>query len=287
MAVTVKEAIRKGQLEVNLPSVVIYILTTSYCFYLYKFESFPLWLFVASLFFAIIPTWIYWSYAIVKWRLWAFKNVKNVHELKDKAVMYYLIWEDNLIYNKTEVWTKFQKREWKTILKKFEQQDYYKDDRTIPFETVIKYSPKSFAFVLVLSLLFITVASLNFYYSKYLFGIIFIGVAAYTFVDNYNKYRIPFYLIINEEGIQTKHTDFILWNDVESAIIEREGTGNNTKYFLKIIYIFDENLFYEKLLIQDFSISKNKLDTILRIYKQRYQKNNERTNYKQIKTPNS
>lgn len=279
MAVTVKEAIRKGQIEVNLISLIIYVLIIGCVFYLYKFESHSVWLFVASFFFALIPTWIYWSYNIVKWRLWAFKNVKNVHELKYKAIRHLLIWEDDSFYNKTEIWTKFQKSEWKNISKKFKQPDVYEDNKAIPPETVVKFSKNSLVFIIAFSLLFIASSVYYFLDKNYLFSFGFLFATGLLLYDNLKKINKTF-IKINEKGIQTINTNFIPWSSIVHIEVQRKGYGSDSKDFLTIHSLVedeDDEYNYEKLLIQDFSISAIKLDKLIRIYKQRFKKN-DRTN---------
>lgn len=66
---------------------------------------------------AIIATcigWIWWSYKIVKWKYWAFSKltVEESYELYSKAIEAGLIWRTGSKFNKTEIWTKEDKRNW-------------------------------------------------------------------------------------------------------------------------------------------------------------------------------
>jgi hypothetical protein len=45
---------------------------------------------------------------ITKWRVWAFENVRNVHELKKRAIQEKLISADSSIFEKTEIRTERQ-----------------------------------------------------------------------------------------------------------------------------------------------------------------------------------
>jgi hypothetical protein len=50
---------------------------------------------------------------ITKWRLWAFENVRNVHELKERAVQAKLIWPDHSIFEKMEIRSASDKERWR------------------------------------------------------------------------------------------------------------------------------------------------------------------------------
>ncbi|MFK7774629.1 MAG: hypothetical protein AB8F94_20990, partial [Saprospiraceae bacterium] len=101
--VTVKEAIRRGQRLINFPSLSI--MTIGFVFSILLFnedihKAIPI---ISLLSTIIILPWLYWSFAIVQWRIWAFSNVRNVHELKRQAIEGKLIWPDDSIFNTTEI----------------------------------------------------------------------------------------------------------------------------------------------------------------------------------------
>jgi hypothetical protein len=61
--------------------------------------------------------WTWWSYKIVKWKIWAFSQVEpvNSYELYERAIGVGLIWPTGSIFNKTEIWTKKDKENWKKL----------------------------------------------------------------------------------------------------------------------------------------------------------------------------
>jgi uncharacterized coiled-coil protein SlyX len=77
---------------------------------------------------------------ITKWRVWAFENVRNVHELKKRAIQEKLISADSSIFEKTEIRTAKDKERLRLLAHKFEQDDLFQDDLTIANETTIYYS---------------------------------------------------------------------------------------------------------------------------------------------------
>ncbi len=120
--VTVKKAFKRGHQMVNFPILAIMIIGFGTTVYLSKkgFNSTLVGILGGSTF---ILMWLWWSLQISRWKVWAFGNVRNVHELKRKAIEQQLIWYDGSWFNKTEIWTSDQKRKWLTIERKFQYED--------------------------------------------------------------------------------------------------------------------------------------------------------------------
>lgn len=61
--------------------------------------------------------WIWWSYKIVKWKIWAFLQVEpvNSYKLYENAIGVGLIWPTGSIFNKTEIWSEKDKENWKKL----------------------------------------------------------------------------------------------------------------------------------------------------------------------------
>src|SRR5688572_28161200 len=99
--VSVDQAIAKGHRMVNYPVLIIMFGTLGLCLYLEIQKIFPFWIIPVGFGLAFGLAWLWWSIMITKWRLWAFDNVRNVHELKKRAVREKLIWADNSFFEKT------------------------------------------------------------------------------------------------------------------------------------------------------------------------------------------
>ncbi len=113
--IPVKKAIAMGQIWVNLPVTILMILVPVLYYLLMAKAGAKFPLLVGGLVLCIILSpfvaWIWWSFTIASWRIWAFKNVaeENWTELKNAAIASKLIWQDGSIYEKTEFRTKKQK----------------------------------------------------------------------------------------------------------------------------------------------------------------------------------
>jgi hypothetical protein len=104
----------------------------------------------------LIAAFIYRSIAITKWKIWAFNNVRNVHELKRKAI------RDGIIGKDGSEWMRWQTLEEKALLKqleaKFEKSDIrvFVDDSSVPEVTEIFYSERREMSIYLLAIAFVT-----------------------------------------------------------------------------------------------------------------------------------
>lgn len=83
--------------------------------------------------------------------------MRNVHELKKRAIQEKLIWNDGSIFEKTEIRNTENKRKLKQLEKKFEQEDESKEDYSLPPKMEIYYSKTYSYFELSVSILIIVV----------------------------------------------------------------------------------------------------------------------------------
>ena len=83
---SVKEVIRWGQMVVNIPTIAIAFSLVVLAFNfedLFLDEPFDLhiiWrmlIVFVTFIIGIVLSWLYWSIAVPKWRVWAYKNVKK------------------------------------------------------------------------------------------------------------------------------------------------------------------------------------------------------------------
>lgn len=65
-------------------------------------------------------SWLIWSILVTKWKIWAFSKVSDIKELKKRAIRANLIWEDDSVFTKTEIWSKAQKENLHEIEKRFD-----------------------------------------------------------------------------------------------------------------------------------------------------------------------
>lgn len=271
--ISVDKAIKRGHLIVNLPVLITIIGIPSLAFFLNEQNLIPEWGIWVSFFLGIVLAWLIWSVVITKWRIWAFENVRNVHELKKRAIQENLIWNDGSIFEKTEIRNRSDKAKLEKIAKKFEKDDEYKEDHAVPKKTEIYYSKTKSYIELFISILIIGVGIYFFLKDEnkgYVLGFIMILVGLYSSSKEIKK-------ILNEEpqitiddnGISTINVEFRSWNLISDEEVIQEGIGKSTKYFL---FYFYEGQRFEKIDIASLNINRKKLENILRTYRLRYQK---------------
>ena len=119
--VTVEEALRKGHRMVTIPGYIILFTLIGTFIVLGEFEIISNNQIIMGLGISILIPWLFWSFMITKWRLWAFKNVENFDELNSKAIQQKLIWPKGNIFGKTEIRNKREKVKWNNIQKRMKK----------------------------------------------------------------------------------------------------------------------------------------------------------------------
>ncbi|MGV3559794.1 hypothetical protein [Larkinella arboricola] len=268
--VTVDEAISKGHKMVNYPVMGIMFGNIGLTLYLGTQKLIPTWGFPVGFVLAFVFAWLWWSFMITKWRLWAFDNVRNVHELKKRAIQEKLIWADNSIFEKTEIRTATDKEKLIYLENNFKQDDLFQDDLTVSNETVIYYSKgKNFVeMVVMLGCLGIGIYLLL-KTDNYIIGSILSIVGGYF---SYKKYKeatnIEPQIIINDKGIKTISTDFYSWKEIKNEEVVSEGSGKHTHYYLT--YDYPDGA--EHLQIDDYDTDIRNLNKLLILYRGRSNK---------------
>lgn len=277
---TVNQAISKGHKWVNYPIFGIMLLGFGLTIYLMIIVK-NAWIFPIGFVFTFVLMWFWWSFVITKWRIWAFGNCRNVHELKRKAINEKLIWPDGSRFEKTEIRTNWQREQLNIINKKFEKQDeieILEDDNSIPNETRIYYSKISLAIYWVSGICL-------FLYGIYmsiegdLFGYILLIISGFSifYASNKSKQTDP-YIVMNSKGIQTLNTSFTAWENIQLIQTERRGSGKYAKWHLDIEFKNQNSNgdWGDDIEISDLSESPKKIEKMISIYKQRNRKSNYR-----------
>ncbi len=268
--VTVNEAIKRGNRMINYPVMIIMFAPISGSLYLHNHLNFPMWLTSVTFFAGFIVAWAYWSFMITKWRLWAFNNVRNVHELKRKAIEAKLIWKDGSFWEKTEIRTKADKEKLKLIEDKFNRPDVYVDDYLIPSETLIYYSKGKTYFETGLGLCFLFGGIYLFVFYSRIVGALSILFGGYTAYKGYQKTAdTEPQIIIGDKGIQTINAPFCAWAGIEYEEVVGEREDKATVYYFTYNYSGGHG---EKLKITDYNITKSQLENLLHVYRTRSEK---------------
>lgn len=266
--ITVDKAINRGHLVVNVPVFIAIIGCPALALYLLKKSLIPSWGIGIALLIGFVLAWLIWSFMITKWRIWAFENVRNVHELKKRAIQEKLIWNDGNIFEKTEIRNYEDKSKLKKLEKKFEQEDEYREDYSLPLKIEIYYS-KAYNYVELGISIFIVGVGIYFFTigetKQYILGAIMTGIGLYGTIKGFRKaIDTKPKIIIDSKGIQTKNVEFKNWSNIESEEVIREGYGNSAKSYLTYFYDEDE---FEKIEIDSLNVTHRELENIIRTYR--------------------
>lgn len=271
--ISVNKAINRGHLIVNIPVFICIIGIPALSFYLSNQNLIPKWGIGIGFVLGFVIAWLVWSFMVTKWRIWAFENVRNVHELKKRAIQEKLIWNDGNIFEKTEIRNSEDKSRLKKLEKKFEQEDEYREDHSLPLKMEIHYS-KAYNYVeLGVSILIIGVGI--YFFTKadikqYILGAIISGIGLYSTIKEFRKaLDTKPKIIIDSRGIQTKNVEFKNWSSIKSEEVIQEGYGKSAKSYL--IYFYDEEEF-EKIQIDSLNVTHRELENIIRTYRIRNNK---------------
>ncbi len=273
--ISVKQAITKGQIMVNVPVFLCLIGTPLFTLFLAKQGVFPEWVAVIGMFIGFVFAWITWSVLITKWRIWAFTNVRNVHALKKEAIRSMLIWEDGTSFEKTEYRSKKDKIILDTLDKKFIQKDLVYEDPKVPQETKIYFSITTAFFIVLFLSIGVTSGAYLMFEEKnkdFLIGLFMFIICLFILTQAFKKLinREP-QLILNHKGITLSDNTFVSWSEIYELEIIREGFGNSAQHYL----IFcDSNYNYSKIEVDSFNLSIRKLENSLQTYQIRYNNNN-------------
>ncbi|MFV0529896.1 MAG: hypothetical protein ACK5MD_00455 [Flavobacteriales bacterium] len=221
--ISVDKAIKRGHLIVNVPVFVVIIGCPALAFYLYKQNLIPVWGIGIAFLIGFVLAWLIWSFMITKWRIWAFENVRNVHELKKRAIQEKLIWSDGNIFEKTEIRNSEDKVKLEKLKKKFEKEDEYREDYSLPPKTKIYYSKLHNRLEFGTSILIIGVG-IYFLFKGEILGTIMLAIGLYSSVREYRKaFNNNPQIIIDNKGIITQNGIFREWSTIECEEVVREG----------------------------------------------------------------
>lgn len=137
--VSVKQALERGRKMLDVPSSVVpkLIIGIMVLLTLLKVVAWQYALFSVPLSMLLFPL-FYRSYRVTKWKLWAYEKVRNVHELKGKAVMQGIISEDHGFLERL-FRTAAEESKLKELELKFRVPDLFTDNQGIPEETTFYY----------------------------------------------------------------------------------------------------------------------------------------------------
>jgi len=267
---SIKSAILRGQLLVNMPILAIVFgfpcLAVEFenIFLEQPFDLSTFWrvlIFIGVIIISLLIAWLYWSFAISKWRTWAYKNVakKDWEALMWAAVDANLTWAPGHPFESTEIRNEDEKEEissfYQYISSKKRREKAlgsYSEDKDVPVETRY-YLNKKRAWIELIAIVFIGLIGLgNVIFAPQILlkiiGVVIIGYLIYDIKDSpvwdILKKDVA-QIILTEKGISIKKksltfyswriVEYINWEEEEKKmIITVENENQREEEFSKI-----------------------------------------------------
>ena len=268
--VTVFQAIRRGR-RVLIPAILlVFIGTLAALLFLLKFIGSPVWYAAFPLVFSLAALILGGSWLNTEWWIWALEHVRNVHELKYRAIANQLMAEDGSWKHKFWFKTPGQKARLAALQYKFNQPDQHEDDPSVPSRTEIGFSKK---YIVAETGLFAVLLTGSIYLlaggrAVILFGLVglFCLYRIYRAVGNLQSGDAP--LEISVDGIRIRGA-MRKWDDV-MGINEPDFQNSNMVVFSKIAEEPDTAL-SESIRTDNLLISNEKLAHLLKVYQIRHE----------------
>lgn len=210
------------------------------------------------------------AFFITKWKVWAFDKVRNVHNLKRRAIDEKIIWEGNRL----ELWTAKDRKKWQLLQEKFKVEDVFIDDSTVPEQTLIYYSPSS----LILSVPALFAAGyagimLIINGRKYIPAVgvvllVFILCLLYLDIKRFIIKKPQ--LILSSRGIEANNIGFYSWNEIHNEHLDKSGGRPPSVYFL--VYNYPDG--HANINVNSLKINRDDLMDLINLYRQRYYQEN-------------
>jgi hypothetical protein len=282
--VSVSEALKKGIMWLNVPGYILMFL------FLLLFPAILIYIFHGdenSMFLAIggissfvlgilLPmTWYFWM--VVKYKIWAAKNVKDIHRFYNDAVAKKIINESSF-FKKLEIVTRSQKLELNKFYQRLSSEKILVRDPNpkIESETLINQDYKIYFFIFIPALIYF---SYQFFIIKdeQITNTTLIISAAFIIYGVYKKFRYKFVVKVNRDFISYKNDELkIDWKDIIKYEVNTNHGVNAGKYNIKFYLDIQTQEKTHHLYLEGLSKkSANKLIDVLNENKYRFDVKNQ------------
>ncbi|SFB23123.1 hypothetical protein SAMN05660845_2168 [Flavobacterium swingsii] len=274
--ISVEKAINRGLLMIHIPILMIFLTTVFLLSYLILNNYVEPWFTPFGLIFGILFLLIYRNFAITKWRIWAYENVRNINELKQKARLHKLIGRDGNFFERIEIRSQYQNEKLKILEKRINVKDIFRDDISVPKETKIFYAKHLGIGGLFVGMFFLATGFyLLFGKEKSIFGLLPIIGSIFPFKKGIKIIRDKNYqILINSEGIKLKNEELISWKYIQEANMDFDPNFNHHGSHIQHYFSFVVNGNVVNVPINELNVNHIRLKHLLQVYRVRYEKEN-------------
>ena len=211
--------------------------------------------------------------ARLKWKLWAYENVRNIHRLKERAIQKGILSEKESFFDNLLLATKEDKLRLQELEKKFEIEDEYVDS-SLPEETVITKDMRHHfvhIFFQIALIIFCIYWFIN--WAERDVGII-IALIAVSFLWNTILKLIKYkrgiqHMNFNNRGISINQNLFYSWHDIKDMRV-KESNIRFKKYSGVLSFSVKDQII--DIPLSDFLMTSAEIDKRISIYQSRWRK---------------
>ncbi len=264
--ITVEQALKKGLWHVKVPLVLIFGGFLAACTIVAYFTGIELYYGTLTGFvLGGLAAFLLSSYLTARWRIWAFTNVDDVHELRQAAITEQLMPADGSWFGKNELISVTIKAQLLELGSRFSEPYAFNDDYTLPDEVVLYKYPYTLIIIGGITILF---GCVTFMISAAAgSALILTGAGILMLNQKFVKAtpgKNPF-ITIGNKGIKIEQGELQGWKDVRNERIVWERTGKNRYYYL----IFDHHGGSERINLTNAGIKTSYLNHLLYVYRHR------------------
>ncbi len=266
--ITVKQALERGRKMLNVPSSVVpkVIIGIMVLLAVLKVVDWQYALFSAPMSLLLFPL-FYRSFMITKWKLWSYEKVRNIHELKAKAVMMGIISEDTGFLEKLFRTAAAESR-LKELEEKFSVPDLFSDQNQVPEETTFLYKVNNLILPVLMIILCVAVSLNCFLKNDKVIASISLIAASWILIQFIRKRKEKaMYLTLNDKGIGTFNHPFIPWDEISGEKIIRGKVDDPADFYL----VFNTPFGEESIGIDNLSVKPAEILDLLKIYRERFE----------------
>ena len=271
--VTVDAAIKKGRVQLFwVPLFIMLIIIILMSLGLAFAENGSDWVLVCGIggfFLIFLLPFLYYFIMLPRWRIWAFTNVRNVHELKQRARLGQIVPKEDSFLWRFEIKSAEQADMLRNLEERFLQADIFEDDYSIPYQTDYSYSQSDKFVFIFFTLAGFAGAIVLFTMHQVFTGLIVLAGAVGFGVLAYKRFNITGpVLSISNEGITSLENGFHAWSNITNEQVFWVSAGEASYYALS----YETNGQTIKLSLKELTgLSSYKVDHVLRTYRGRFQ----------------
>jgi hypothetical protein len=272
--VSVDQAISRGRLMITYPIAAIFVSMPALAWYMSDKYGYPQWTIGLGLLIGALLAVVYSFFVVNKWRIWAFTNVRNVHELRARAMRSNLLFDDEGLMGYLMLRWSPGGTQIIALESKFLKADIL-DDVLLPPET-IAYISKGAGIVVFAFFLCLAGLGIFFFAVKSIFGgVLFTSIGGFLSYRSYMGLKdalnkVP-QVILSYKGMQTETTSFYEWKDIKGEDILRETSGYGTSKSEAFYLIYDHPGGSEKYDVAALTVNYEHLIHLMQAYRYHYE----------------